>query len=158
MGSKKTRGENGKSLHDLPRDISLDCNQHRIDGAQKIRYFTPYFIFLPISLEPLPIRQGFISVRGDMDSNNQILLRPCNSSHLKDQCGKCIKFNVLYDTPLQYSCLEDPMGGGAWKAAVHGVAKSQTQLSTHASCLLVFSQDYTQFILRNEIENTRHKH
>ena len=32
-------------------------------------------------------------------------------------------------TPLQYSCLENPMGGGAWKAAVHGVAKSQTRLS-----------------------------
>ena len=31
--------------------------------------------------------------------------------------------------PLQYSCLENPMDGGAWKAAVHGVAKSQTQLS-----------------------------
>ena len=31
--------------------------------------------------------------------------------------------------PLQYSCLEDPMEGGAWEAAVHGVAKSQTQLS-----------------------------
>ena len=33
------------------------------------------------------------------------------------------------DTPLQYSCLENPMDGGAWWAAVHGVAKSWTQLS-----------------------------
>ena len=32
-------------------------------------------------------------------------------------------------TPLQYSCLENPMNGGAWKAAVHGVAKDQTRLS-----------------------------
>ena len=32
-------------------------------------------------------------------------------------------------TPLQYSCLENPMDGGAWKAAVHGVAEGQTQLS-----------------------------
>ena len=31
--------------------------------------------------------------------------------------------------PLQYSCLENPMDGGAWWAAVHGVAKSLTQLS-----------------------------
>ena len=31
-------------------------------------------------------------------------------------------------TPLQYSCLENPMDGGAWRAAVHGVAKSRTQL------------------------------
>ena len=32
-------------------------------------------------------------------------------------------------TPLQYSCLENPTDGGAWWAAVYGVAKSQTQLS-----------------------------
>ena len=32
-------------------------------------------------------------------------------------------------TPLQYSCLENPMDGGAWWAAVHWVAKSWTQLS-----------------------------
>ena len=32
-------------------------------------------------------------------------------------------------TPLQYSSLENPMDGGAWWAAVHGVAKSRTQLS-----------------------------
>ena len=29
----------------------------------------------------------------------------------------------------QYSCLENPMDGGAWWAAVHGVAKSRTRLS-----------------------------
>ena len=31
--------------------------------------------------------------------------------------------------PLQYPCLENPVDGGAWWAAVHGVAKSQTRLS-----------------------------
>ena len=31
--------------------------------------------------------------------------------------------------PLQHSCLENPMDGGAWWAAVHGVAKSRTRLS-----------------------------
>ena len=31
--------------------------------------------------------------------------------------------------PLQCSCLENPMDGGAWWAAVHGIAKSQTRLS-----------------------------
>ena len=42
-------------------------------------------------------------------------------------------------TPLQYSCLEDPMDGGAWKAAVHGVAEGRTWLSdftfTSLSCI-----------------------
>ena len=32
-------------------------------------------------------------------------------------------------TPLQYSCLENPMDRGPWKAAVHGVAEGRTQLS-----------------------------
>ena len=32
-------------------------------------------------------------------------------------------------TSLQYSCLENPMEGGAWKAAVPGVAEGQTQLN-----------------------------
>ena len=36
-------------------------------------------------------------------------------------------------TPLQYSCLENPMDGGAWWAAVHGVAKSWTRLSDFTS-------------------------
>ena len=31
-------------------------------------------------------------------------------------------------TPLQYSCLENAMDGGAWWAAVHGVTKSRTRL------------------------------
>ena len=33
--------------------------------------------------------------------------------------------------PLQYSCLKNSMGRGAWWAIVHGVAKSWTRLSTH---------------------------
>ena len=35
--------------------------------------------------------------------------------------------------PLQYSCLENSMDGGAWQATVHGVAKSQTQLNNFTS-------------------------
>ena len=36
-------------------------------------------------------------------------------------------------TPLQYSCLENPMDGGAWWATVHGVAQSRTQLKRLSS-------------------------
>ena len=38
--------------------------------------------------------------------------------------------------PLQYSCLENPMDRGAWRATVHGVTKSWTQLSTSMHRLL----------------------
>ena len=32
--------------------------------------------------------------------------------------------------PLQYSCLEDPMDSGAWRATVHSITKNRMQLST----------------------------
>ena len=41
----------------------------------------------------------------------------------------------LLHWPLQYSCLENPMDRGAWRATVHGVTKSQTQLSVLRSCI-----------------------
>ena len=43
-----------------------------------------------------------------------------------DQVLSCGEGN---GTPLQYSCLENPMDGGAWKAAVHGVTEGRTRLS-----------------------------
>ena len=56
-----------------------------------------------------------------------------NKTKLKEMS---IIFNQTYattfgegnGTPLQYSCLENPMDGGAWWATVHGVAKSWTRL------------------------------
>ena len=48
----------------------------------------------------------------------------------------CVPFCIIYCItqrrqwhPTWYSCLENPMDGGAWWAAVHGVAKSQTRLT-----------------------------
>ena len=54
--------------------------------------------------------------------------------------------------PLQYPCLENPMGRGAWRAAVHGVAKSQTGLSrrVHFPSLCPFdllSSSWTVFLV-----------
>ena len=40
----------------------------------------------------------------------------------------CLALGEGNGTPLQYSCLENPMDGGAWWAAVHGVVKSRTRL------------------------------
>ena len=44
-----------------------------------------------------------------------------------------IDFGEGDGTPLQYSCLENPMDRGAWWAAVRGVAKSWTRLHFHFS-------------------------
>ena len=47
--------------------------------------------------------------------------------------------------PLQYSCLENSMDGGAWWATVHGVAKSRTRLSDFTP--LCFMDSYQTFLL-----------
>ena len=44
-----------------------------------------------------------------------------------------------HGNPLQYSCLENPMDRGAWRATVHRVAKNWTPLSTHTSLCLTSS-------------------
>ena len=43
-----------------------------------------------------------------------------------------------HGNPLQYSCLENPMGRGAWWTAVHGVAKNWTRLSDFTFTLTVW--------------------
>ena len=53
-------------------------------------------------------------------------------------------------TPLQYSCLENPMDGGAWQAAVHGVTKSRTRLKGQQQ-----QQQQKQKILRRGGKNTQ---
>ena len=50
----------------------------------------------------------------------------CSSVHVaQDMASSSGEGN---GTPLQYSCLENPMDGGAWWAAVHGVTKNWTRL------------------------------
>ena len=46
------------------------------------------------------------------------------------------------DNPLQYSCLENPMDRGAWRATVHGMAKSQTGLSDYHFHLVVANKKH----------------
>ena len=54
-------------------------------------------------------------------------------------CFYCVWWSLSFldgednGTAFQYSCLENPMDGGAWKAAVHGVAKSRTRLKRLSS-------------------------
>ena len=50
------------------------------------------------------------------------------------------------DYSLQYSCLESSMDRGAWQATVHGVTKSQTQLSMHTP---QYSVVYTTRLIRS---------
>ena len=44
-------------------------------------------------------------------------------------CHLIVKIGDSNGTQLQYSCQENPMDGGTWQAAIHGVTKSRTRLS-----------------------------
>ena len=57
------------------------------------------------------------------------LFRTCLYWRNLDLPASAISCGEGNGTPLHYSCLENPMDGGAWWAAVHGVAKSRTWLS-----------------------------
>ena len=72
-----------------------------------------YWISLPI-LNPNKLIETSVSKKKKKDSLNTL----SNGLHGEGN-----------GTPLQSSCLENPMDGGAWWAAVHGVAKSRTWLS-----------------------------
>ena len=52
-----------------------------------------------------------------------------------------------HGNPLQYSCLENRMDRGGWRATVHGVAKSQTRLKRFRGGLYIWNLTcYYQFI------------
>ena len=53
----------------------------------------------------------------------------CNARDLGSVPGSGRYLGGGNGNPLKYSCLENPMDRGAWQAKVHGVTKSQTQLS-----------------------------
>ena len=76
------------------------------------------------------IRQGGTSIRvdaeGRIDQWNRIKSTQINPLYLQ---STALWHGEGNGTPLQYSCLENPMDRGAWWAAVHGVAKSWTRLS-----------------------------
>ena len=46
--------------------------------------------------------------------------------------------------PVQYSCLENPMDRGAWRATVHGVTKSRTQLTLSLSLTHTYTHTHTE--------------
>ena len=49
----------------------------------------------------------------------------------------------------QYSCLENPMDGGAWWAAIYGVTQSRTRLKRLSSSAMPLEKENPQFLLFN---------
>ena len=64
----------------------------------------------------------------------------CNAEDLSSIPGSGRSPGEESGNPLQYSCLENPMDGGAWRATAHRVAKSQTRLSDFTFTLILMMQ------------------
>ena len=74
----------------------------------------------PIELQSFP---------GGFSGGSVVKASACNVGDLGSIPGSGRSSGEGNGNPLQYSCLENPMDGGAWWAIVHGVSKSQTRLS-----------------------------
>ena len=77
----------------------------------------------PLTLFLVMFPKAYLTLDSWMSGSRWVIMPLWLSGSLRSFFGEG---NV---TPLQYSYLENPMDGGAWKAAVHGVAKSQAWLS-----------------------------
>ena len=65
----------------------------------------------------------------DFPGVQEVKRLPCNTRNMGSIPGLGRSPGGGNGNPLQYSCLENPMGRGAWQTTAYGVIKSQTQLS-----------------------------
>ena len=89
-----------------------------------------YFVYTSVYVGFLRWRSNKESTCLPMQETQEMWVR---SLSCEDPEGK-------HGNPLQYSCLESPMDRGVWWTAVHGVAKSQTQLSMHTAIIVYVCQ------------------
>ena len=69
------------------------------------------------------------SFLGGFPGGSEVKGSACNAGDVGSIPGSGRYSGEGNGNPLWYSCLENPMDGGAWWATVHGVAKSRTRLS-----------------------------
>ena len=111
-------------------------------NSESLRYVRPSerahgTPFPPITASPHPpnTHTHFIIQFWDSPSTTQAPLvvknLPANARDASSIPGSGRSPGGGNGTPLQYSCLENPMDGGAWWATVCRIANSWTQLSTH---------------------------
>ena len=70
--------------------------------------------------------------RGPFPGGSAVKTPPANAGNVDSVPGSGRSPGGGNGNPLLYSCLENPMDGGAWRAAVHGVVKNRTQLGNRA--------------------------
>ena len=121
-----------ESFSETCRDLLLLTEQNPCS-----RVVQWYRVSIPQSNLKIPNFELFISFRENCRSNSligtslvaqMVKASAYNAGDLDSISGLGRSPGEGNGTPLQYSCLESPMGGGAWWAVVHGVAK-RIQLS-----------------------------
>ena len=120
--AEKRRDAKGKGKKE--RYTHLNAEFQRIVGKDKRAFLSDQCKEIEENNRMGKTRDLFKKIRdtkGTFHAKNTIKDRNCMDLIEADREGN--------GTPLQYSCLENPMDGGAWWAAVHGVARSQTRLS-----------------------------
>ena len=83
----------------------------------------------PLSITNSRSLLKLMSIESVMPSTHLTLCRPLLLLPLYTLYLSVNAYGEGNGTPFQYSCLENPMDGGAWWAAVHGVTKSRMRLS-----------------------------
>ena len=77
---------------------------------------------------------------------SEVKASACNAGDLGSIPGLGRSPGGRHGNPLQYSCLENPLDGGAWWATVHGVAKNRTRLSDFVSSTY-FCVDTSEYVV-----------
>ena len=109
------------------------CNIHHNSDVEHF-YHPQKFLHTLFAVDTLPCPQATTNLFPIPIVLNLLEFRTNRVIQYSVFCVSCLslsmflKFTHGNGTPLQYSCLENPMDGGAWWAAVYGVAQSWTRL------------------------------
>ena len=121
-------------------------------GLGRMTCFPPAFSSLCITQCTFAIlflfTTGFWGFPGVSEGNESA----CSAGHLDLIPGLGKSPGGGQGNPLQYSCLENPMDRGAWRATVHGVAKSHDWAPKHSTAQVSVPEKYC-YIIKNKDSN-----
>ena len=102
--------------------------KHTYTQAKKKKCLLPFSLSLEASVLDcrLPFNFHFMM---EFPGGSEVKASACNTGDLGSIPGSGRSPREGNGNPFQYSCLENPMDGGAWWGTIHGVAKSQTRLT-----------------------------
>ena len=116
--------------HFIPRSL-YSSHPGLLSAPSVCQVISWFFMFIPVGRLFLQFSsvQLLSHVRSLWPHGLQHTRPACPSQTPRVYSNLCHWVGEGDGTPLQYSCLENPMDGGAWWAAVHGITRSRTRLS-----------------------------